>query len=182
MLGLIRGLADCDEKFFGGWILARAQIDIDGRADTYVNKIVQQRRHRAVMQVQGAKDGIVCQSMQVLLLLPDKDLMQHRADEHTAVQNSDILLTHRFTQQEIDAYVRQSGDENIIHKRRDNERVIVPGLCMAYFLQRQLKLTLLHWRISFLAPVFADDEVAFILADEIIKAYVQNKLVLKIEV
>ena len=62
-----------------------------------------------------------------------------------------------------------TGDENIIHQ---GEHPVIPGLCMAAWLQQTLRLTELDWRISFLAPVYAGDELAVYAAEQELAAYV----------
>ena len=184
MLGLIRGLADCDERFFAGWVLARAQIAVGSRADEYINTVVLQKPRKVVMEVQGRRGGIVCQRLRTLLLLPRESLTAgHKRQilDSTMSKMSPSDFHHKFTQAEIDDYTALSGDDNIIHKASAG-RVIVPGLCMVYFLQRKLKLKELHWTVSFLSPVFADDDVYFYKEDNCILAYADNKSVFKIEV
>ena len=71
--------------------------------------------------------------------------------------------------QEVRDYVAYTGDENIIHQ---GEHPVIPGLCMAAWLQQALQLTELDWRISFLAPVYAGDELAVYAAEQELAAYV----------
>lgn len=186
MLGLIRGLADCDERFFCGWVLARAEIAVDGAADDYINAAVAQKPRKVVMEVQGRRGGEVCQRLRTLLVLPRQSLAAKAAGTSfsPAEENSGGLkadIRHVFTQAEIDEYTALSGDDNIIHKA-GAVRAVVPGLCMAYFLQRELNLKQLHWIVSFLSPVFAGDEVCFYRESGCIKAYACGRLVFKIEV
>ena len=51
-------------------------------------------------------------------------------------------------------------------------RSIVPGLCMAAWLQRELALTELDWRITFVAPVYAGDELCIYRTEGQLAAYV----------
>lgn len=184
LLGLIRGLADCDERFFTGWVLARAEIAVDDTADDYINTIVAEKPRKVVMEVQGRRGGSVCQSLHALLVLPKKKLAAQTAEASIQPAGLDVFkagMRHVFTQPEIDDYAVLSGDDNIIHKAGAS-RAIVPGLCMVYFLQRELNLKRLHWTVSFLSPVFAGDEVSFSRKDGCIEAYAGGRLVFKIEV
>ena len=79
------------------------------------------------------------------------------------------MARHVFTAQEIADYVAYTGDENIIHK---GEHPIVPGLCMAAWLERELQLTELDWKLSFLSPVYAGDELRVYDDGEKLAAYV----------
>ena len=79
------------------------------------------------------------------------------------------VARHVFTAQEIADYVAYTGDENIIHK---GEHPIVPGLCMAAWLERELQLTELDWKLSFLSPVYAGDELRVYDDGEKLAAYV----------
>lgn len=186
MLGLIQKLADCDERFFGGWVLACVEIAVDGAADEYINASVSEKGRKAVIEVQGRSGGVGCQRLRTLLLLPRHSLAAKAAGASIppAEDNSDGLkadIRHVFTQAEIDDYTALSGDDNIIHKA-GAVRAVVPGLCMAYFLQRELNLKQLHWVVSFLSPVFAGEEVCFYRESSCIKAYACGRLVFKIEV
>ncbi len=186
MLGLIRGLADCDERFFAGWVLARAEIAMDGAADEYINTVVVQKPRKVVMEVQGRHGKIICQRLRTLLLLPRDNLAEGNKKRILDSTLGKVMppsdFHHKFTQEEIDDYTALSGDDNIIHKAGIAGRVIVPGLCMVYFLQRKLKLKELHWTVSFLSPVFAGDDVYFYKKDNYIHAYADSKSVFKIEV
>lgn len=184
MLGLIRGLAECDERFFTGWVLARAEIAVDGAADDYINTVVAEKPRKVVMEVQGRRGGVVCQRLRSLLVLPRQSLAARAVKSSIpSIGKGDLkaYMRHTFTQAEIDDYTALSGDDNIIHKASAG-RAIVPGLCMAYFLQQKLKLKELHWTVSFLSPVFADDDVYFYKKDSCIEAYADGILVFKIEV
>lgn len=71
MIKLIRNLANCDEKFFSGWILAHAQIILQGEAEFFSNNLLNATNRKAVFKVEGRdKDGDVRQSLKVLLVMP----------------------------------------------------------------------------------------------------------------
>lgn len=168
MLELAHQLADCDAKFFGGWILAGAEAHIHGRAVSLTNKVLLNKERRCIIQVEGkAGDGAAAKELKVFLVLPQKRL----GSKPTAQAAPVGLLTaeHRFTAQEVKDYVAFTGDENIIHQ---GERPIVPGLCMAAWLQRELRLQELDWRVSFLSPVYAGDLLRVYRAERELRAYV----------
>ena len=81
------------------------------------------------------------------------------------------MLEHSFTVLEVADYVAYTGDENIIHQ---GEHPIVPGLCMAAWLQQALQLQELDWRISYLRPVYAGDELKVYSSEQELAAYVQG--------
>ena len=81
----------------------------------------------------------------------------------------ELVLEHSFTVQEVADYVAYTGDENIIHQ---GEHPIVPGLCMAAWLQQALQLQELDWRISYLRPVYAGDELKVYSSEQELAAYV----------
>ena len=80
--------------------------------------------------------------------------------------------------QEVRDYVAYTGDENIIHQ---GEHPIVPGLCMAAWLQQALQLTELDWRISFLAPVYTGDKLVVYAGEQELAAYVDGFKVFSIK-
>lgn len=155
MLELAHKLADSDAKFFGGWVLAGAEVHIHKQAQTLVNNVLLAKERKAVIQVLGtAADGAAAKELRVFLLLPGRTLGTKAATHKQPAGN--LLMSHVFSVAEIAAYVAHTGDENVIHK---GAHPIVPGLCMAAWLQQVLQLDELDWRISFLAPVYAGDEL-----------------------
>ena len=99
--------------------------------------------------------------------LENNVLLAKQADATAAA--GECVARHVFTAQEIADYVAYTGDENIIHK---GEHPIVPGLCMAAWLERELQLTELDWKLSFLSPVYAGDELRVYDDGEKLAAYV----------
>ena len=80
MIKLIRNLANCDEKFFSGWILAHAQIILQGEAEFFSNNLLNATNRKAVFKVEGRdKDGDVRQSLKVLLVM--RNLLKHHRSE-----------------------------------------------------------------------------------------------------
>ncbi len=171
MIELAQELANCDEKFFDGWVLGRAEIQIK---DKYVapinfqNEVLLCKNRKAVIKVTGCDDnGKLQEFLKVFLILPEHEL---KTKAPVSEKNTGAVLTsHTFTVQEIDGYTDLSGDKNIIHKNRNP---IVPGLCMAWYLQKFLNLDNLHWKVTWLSPVYADDCVNFYRENKMIKAYV----------
>ena len=177
MLELAHKLADSDAKFFGGWVLAGAEAHIHGCADVLTNKMLLNKGRQSIIQVLGAtQDGVAVKELRVFLLLPKRQLSsKERTQEQPA---GSFAAEHCFTAEEIDAYVAFTGDENIIHK---GERPIVPGLCMAAWLQKELRLRELDWRISFLSPVYAGDRLRVYRAENELRAYVEASKVFVIK-
>ncbi len=168
MLELAHKLADSDAKFFGGWVLAGAEAHIHNKAAQLVNNVLLAKERKSMIQVLGtAADGRVAKELRVFLVLPKQGLGQKpQPQQHIA---GSIIAQHVFTTQEIADYVAYTGDENIIHK---GEHAIVPGLCMAAWLQSELQLAQLDWRISFLAPVRAGDELCVYADGTVLAGYV----------
>ena len=148
MLELAHKLADSDAKFFGGWVLAGVEAHIHGEAVKLENNV------------------LLAKELRVFLVLPKRTLGTKPAD---AIAAGECVARHVFTAQEIADYVAYTGDENIIHK---GEHPIVPGLCMAAWLERELQLTELDWKLSFLSPVYAGDELRVYDDGEKLAAYV----------
>lgn len=46
MIKLIQKLADCDNSFFGGWLLARAEIHIRKDVDLFSNNLLLHKKIR----------------------------------------------------------------------------------------------------------------------------------------
>ena len=179
MFRLIQGLANCDERFFRGWILARAELNIAANATKFTNEVLLQKKSKTVMMVSGfADEGELVQSLKVLLLLPSKNLAKSPKATNNIIEGN-VLCRHKFSLQEISDYILLSGDENIIHQ---TQNPIVPGLCMVYFLARMLHRYFLHWQVDFVVPVYAGDEVVFTHKDDFILAYVGKVLVFKIKI
>lgn len=168
MLELAHRLADSDAKFFGGWVLAGAEAHIHGVAHELRNNALLAKERKSIIQVLGtAEDGSVSKELRVFLVLPKHTLGTKALPEQKPL--GELLAQHTFTTQEIDAYVAFTGDENIIHK---GAHPIVPGLCMAAWLQKELKLKQLDWRISFLAPVYVGDELKVYTDSNVLNGYV----------
>ena len=170
MLELAHRLADSDAKFFGGWVLAGAEAHIHGAAHELQNNVLLAKERKSIIQVLGtAADGSTAKELRVFLVLPKRVLGTKPVAEQQPT--GELTAQHVFTTQEIAAYVAFTGDENIIHK---GEHPIVPGLCMAAWLQKELRLTQLDWRISFLAPVYAGDELQVFADNGTLAGYVGN--------
>ncbi len=168
MLELAHKLADSDAKFFGGWVLAGAEAHIHGQAHELTNNVLLAKERKSIIQVLGtAADGSVAKELRVFLVLPKRELGTKPKEQKTPA--GECVCEHVFTAQEIAAYVAFTGDENIIHK---GAHPIVPGLCMAAWLQKKLQLAELDWRISFLTPVYAGDELRVYQKGEVLAGYV----------
>lgn len=177
MLELAHKLADSDAKFFGGWVLAGVEAHIHGVADELANTVLLAKERKSIIQVLGtAADGSVAKELRVFLVLPKRKLGNKAVEPQMPA--GELVCEHIFTTQEIADYVAFTGDENIIHK---GEHPVVPGLCMAAWLQKTLKLQQLDWRISFLAPVYAGDKLRIYRNDNVLSGYVEatNVFVIK---
>lgn len=170
MLQLAKALANNDAKFFGGWIVAGVEAHIKGNAVRFANKTVMSKAHKAILDVEGTSAfGSMLKKLRVFLVLPSEPMVNSNTEND--VPQGKVLFAHYFTEEEVAAYVAYTGDENIIHK---GPRPIVPGLCMAAFLQEKLELNKLDWRISFLHTVRTGELVSFYLLDKQIMAYVDK--------
>ena len=168
MLELAHKLADSDAKFFGGWVLAGAEAHIHGLARELQNNVLLAKERKAMIQVLGtAADGAIAKELRVFLVLPKQRLGTKPGA--SAEPLGELVAAHSFTPEEIARYVAYTGDENIIHK---GEHPVVPGLCMAAWLQKALQLTELDWRISFLSPVYAGDELRVYAEGKVLNGYV----------
>lgn len=162
MLQLARKLADCDASFFGGWIIAGVEAKLDGPAQHYENKLIMQKARQSVFEVRGTTGfGTLTKKLRVFLVLP-----QEGAHEAKDVLNVDypgrLLEDYSFSLQEIRDYVAYTGDKNIIHQ---GEHPLVPGLLVLSHLQELLGLESLHWRVSFLAPLYVDQIASFYMKE-----------------
>lgn len=167
MLQLAKALANNDAQFFGGWIVAGVEVHIKGNAVRFANKTVMSKAHKAILDVEGTSAfGSMLKKMRVFLVLPSEPMINSNTE--SKVPQGKMLFAHYFTEEEVAAYVAYTGDENIIHK---GPKPIVPGLCMAAFLQEKLELNKLDWRISFLNTVRTGELVSFYLLDKQIMAY-----------
>ena len=167
MLELAHKLADSDRKFFGGWVLAGVEAHIHGQATQLVNNVLLAKERKSIIQVLGTDQQQVVKELKVFLVLPKQQLGSKA--KVTEVPTGKLLVKHVFSVREVQDYVAYTGDENIIHQ---GEHPVIPGLCMAAWLQQALQLTELDWRISFLAPVYAGDELAVYAAEQELAAYV----------
>lgn len=168
MLELARKLADNDEKFFGGWILAGAEVKISGGAKSLVNKTLLSKAHKAMLEVDGLDaHGALVKSLRVFLVLPPGSSPQAAPGKEEIT--GELIAAHTFTAGDVAEYVAYTGDRNIIHT---GERPIVPGLCLLAWLERALALETLDWRISFLSPVYAGDKVKVYASGGKFSAYV----------
>lgn len=168
MLELAHKLADSDAEFFGGWVLAGAEAHIHGRTDTLTNKELLRKERKCIIQVLGtARNGETVKELRVFLLLPKQGLGSKAPLQEQP--QGELAAEHCFTVEEVGAYVAFTGDENIIHQ---GGHPVVPGLCMAAWLQQALRLQELDWRISFLSPVYAGDELKVYRTENELRAYV----------
>ena len=173
MLELAHKLADSDRKFFGGWVLAGVEAHIHGQATQLVNNVLLAKERKSIIQVLGTvstpEGERMVKELRVFLVLPKAKLGSKPATKEEPT--GELVLEHSFTVQEVAEYVAYTGDENIIHQ---GEHPIVPGLCMAAWLQQALRLTELDWRISYLRPVYAGDELKVYSSEQELAAYVQG--------
>ena len=173
MLELAHKLADSDRKFFGGWVLAGVEAHIHGQATQLVNNVLLAKERKSIIQVLGTvstpEGERMVKELRVFLVLPKAKLGSKPAAQEEPT--GELVLEHSFTVQEVADYVSYTGDENIIHQ---GEHPIVPGLCMAAWLQQALQLQELDWRISYLRPVYAGDELKVYSSEQELAAYVQG--------
>ena len=173
MLELAHKLADSDRKFFGGWVLAGVEAHIHGQATQLVNNVLLAKERKSIIQVLGTvstpEGERMVKELRVFLVLPKAKLGSKPAVQEEPT--GELVLEHSFTVQEVADYVAYTGDENIIHQ---GEHPIVPGLCMAAWLQQALQLQELDWRISYLRPVYAGDELKVYSREQELAAYVQG--------
>ena len=173
MLELAHKLADSDRKFFGGWVLAGVEAHIHGQATQLVNNVLLAKERKSIIQVLGTvstpEGERMVKELRVFLVLPKAKLGSKPAAQEEPT--GELVLEHSFTVQEVADYVSYTGDENIIHQ---GEHPIVPGLCMAAWLQQALQLQELDWRISYLRPVYAGDELKVYSREQELAAYVQS--------
>ena len=173
MLELAHKLADSDRKFFGGWVLAGVEAHIHGQATQLVNNVLLAKERKSIIQVLGTvstpEGERMVKELRVFLVLPKAKLGSKPAAKEEPT--GELVLEHSFTVQEVADYVAYTGDENIIHQ---GEHPIVPGLCMAAWLQQALQLQELDWRISYLRPVYAGDELKVYSREQELAAYVQG--------
>lgn len=173
MLELAHKLADSDRKFFGGWVLAGVEAHIHGQATQLVNNVLLAKERKSIIQVLGTvstpEGERMVKKLRVFLVLPKAKLGSKPAAKEEPT--GELVLEHSFTVQEVADYVAYTGDENIIHQ---GEHPIVPGLCMAAWLQQALQLQELDWRISYLRPVYAGDELKVYSSEQELAAYVQG--------
>ena len=158
MLELAHKLAESDTKFFGGWVLAGVEVHIHGQAAELANKTLLEKERKCIIQVLGTSSGpapTIVKELRVFLVLPKNKLGYKQAPAQKPA--GELLVRHAFSVQDVRDYVAYTGDENIIHQ---GNNPIVPGLCMAAWLQQALRLTELDWRISFLSPVYAGEELS----------------------
>ena len=180
MLELAHKLADSDRKFFGGWVLAGVEAHIHGQATQLVNNVLLSKERKSIIQVLGTvstpEGERMVKELRVFLVLPKAKLGSKPAAQEEPT--GELVLEHSFTVQEVADYVAYTGDENIIHQ---GEHPIVPGLCMAAWLQQALQLQELDWRISYLRPIYAGDELKVYRSEQELAAYVQGFKVFSIK-
>lgn len=173
MLELAHKLADSDRKFFGGWVLAGVEAHIHGQATQLVNNVLLAKERKSIIQVLGTvstpEGERMVKELRVFLVLPKAKLGSKPAAKEEPT--GELVLEHSFTVLEVADYVAYTGDENIIHQ---GEHPIAPGLCMAAWLQQALQLQELDWRISYLRPVYAGDELKVYSSEQELAAYVQG--------
>lgn len=180
MINLIQKLADCDEAFFAGWVLAKLELKLEAKANNYFNNLLINRKHMAVFEVCGFDEKKqIKEYLKAWLILPRTRLVKQDNISNNSRMRSQQLIEQCFTKSDIDKYIALSGDENIIHQ---NENPIVPGLCMLWQLQKDLHLTQINWKVVFERPVFVDEVIEIAICKDKIEAYVNNQRVYYIEI
>lgn len=170
MLQLAKKLADCDQDYFNGWVVAGLDIEITGSAVSCEQKIAYKKTGQAVINVCGYdKNGQKVKAMKVILLKPKDNSAKSAAKE----QNNDAapLFAHKFTAQEIDAYLAYTGDMNQIHQ---GENPVVPGIMMIDWLLKKLHAAVISCKVKFLRPVICGEDIIFYRSEKKINAYVNN--------
>lgn len=176
MIKLIRNLANCDEIFFSGWILAHAQIILQGGAEFFSNNLLNATNRKAAFKVEGRdKDGDVRQSLKVLLVMPKSS---QTSSVRKMQQCGSFLSKRKFTIEQINEYIALSGDKNIIHQ---SEKPIVPGFLMVLYLYEEFFRAQTDWDVKFLYPVYSGDEIAFYQQGNTVNAYVHDVLAFTIK-
>lgn len=172
MLQLAKALSKDDPRFFGGWVVAGVEAYVKGNAVRFNNKVVLSKATKAVLEVEGTTAfGTQIKKMRVFLVLPQTTTTGTPASD--TVPQGRVLFAHYFTEQEVADYTAYTGDQNIIHQ---GPKPIVPGLCMLVWLQENLGLTALDWRVSFLNTVRTGELVSFYLLANQILACVDKTL------
>lgn len=172
MLNLAKKLADCDAKFFGGWVLAGAEAEINGPAVRFENKTLLSKAHKCIIEVYGTTAfGTQMQRLRVWLVLPQGS--GKTAAGAAAAPSGSCIWSHVFTVEEVREYVAYTGDRNIIH---EGSHPIVPGLCMLARLQRGLGAEKLCWRAAFVSPVHTGDELKVYVNGSGLQAFCGGRL------
>ena len=156
------------------------EAHIHGQATQLENRVLLEKERKCIIQVRGttlvAGAEQLVKELRVFLVLP-KNKLGTKTIEPEAPTGK-LLVEHTFTVQEVRDYVAYTGDENIIHQ---GEHPIVPGLCMAAWLQQALQKQELDWRISFLTPVYTGDELKIYATEQELAAYVGSTKVFLIK-
>lgn len=173
MLELAKKLADCDAKFFGGWVLAGAEAEINGPAVRFDNKTLLSKERRCIIEVHGTTAfGTLTKRLRVWLVLP-KDGGKAAAKAAGAAPCGKCVWSHAFTAEEVREYVACTGDRNIIHA---GSHPIVPGLCMLAQMQRDLGAEKLCWRAAFVSPVYAGDALEAYACGSVLQVFCGGRL------
>lgn len=182
MLQLIQGLARCNQEKFYGWRIGAATVDIEKEDGCYLSTNEQYRHGCRIITVMvTTKNKDICQRLQCVIWPPaagERKVAETDVDMRV-YPDTVYRLRHRFSREEIRQYIAQSGDLNPIHQ---GERPIVPGLCIAWYVQRTLACPSIHWKISFHRPVYAGDILTMMQDKKRITGYVYNKRVCTIRI
>lgn len=180
MLELARKLSDCDAKYFGGWLIAGVEVKLKGEAEYLENGVILSKARRCVHEARGFNaNGELVQSLRLFLVLPTGGSKDSMVDAESAQQLGEAIYSHRFSVEEIENYLSFTGDENIIHK---GLRPLVPGICMLHGLKQHLGLRYLEWKVSFLAPVYAGEELNVHPVDKGFEGYVKKRRVFVVKI
>lgn len=172
MLYLAKKLAECDQDYFNGWIIAGLDIEIKGAAVSYTLETVSQKTGRAVIHVYGNDaDNNAVKTLKVILLKPKGIAGQSAAA--LPQDDAELLVQHRFTEQEIAEYLAVSGDMNQLHQ---GARPIVPGIMMINWLLEHLQMDSVCCKVKFIRPVICNEEISFYRCNDKINAYAENTL------
>lgn len=172
MLQFAKKLAECDQDYFNGWIIAGLEIEIKGTAVSYTLETVSQKAGLSVINICGNDaDGDVVKTLKVILLKPKNISVQSAAEVQTDATK--MIALHKFTEQELAEYLAVSGDMNQLHQ---GAKPIVPGLMMVNWLLEHLQMASVCCKVKFIRPVICNEEIRFYRDTDKINACVGTKL------
>lgn len=127
-LKLAAGLSTYNSGLYDGYVIARAEWQLEGKIQAVKSKIKTEKKDYLVIEVIGWDSGQdFAGRLTVTMLKAKPEFMLERKETHQEQKKGKFL----FTEKQVKSYLEKVQDTNPIHR---GSRAIVPGLMLLNFI------------------------------------------------